>query len=280
MKKVAKVSKIITDILTFLVFLILIVAIYGKVQMIFTQKSYPTYFGYTLFEVASGSMEPALYTNDVILVKKTQSNLSVGDIVSYEKNGEIITHRILYIDGDNLTVKGDNNNTIDAPISRSQVIGKVVKIFPKLKVWRDILTDYKVIALLFITLFFFDLALSYNPKKKETKKEKIVEVKKVSEDTLQPKENEKVEVKKISSEENKVSEEELLEITRKIDLNDINALLNKEDDLQEIKIVQLEEELGNTSFGLSKDKNVSEYTMRLDLKEIQKRIDKRVNKEK
>ena len=77
----------------------------------------------------------------------------------------IITHRILYIDGDLLTVKGDNNNTIDTPINKNIVIGKVIKVFPKLKIWQDVFSDYRVIALLFITLVLFDVAISYEDPK-------------------------------------------------------------------------------------------------------------------
>ncbi len=102
-------------------FVFLIIAIYGKVSILISSNPYPNYFGYTIFQVASGSMEPTLYKDDVILVKIGSNDYKKDDIISYLKDGSIITHRILYIDGDLLTVKGDNNNTIDTPINKNSI---------------------------------------------------------------------------------------------------------------------------------------------------------------
>ena len=122
--------------LTVFLLLVLIMVIYGKCVLMFTDNKYPNYFGYTLFEVASGSMEPTLYTHDVILVKITNDKLKKDDIIAFNNENAIITHRIVFIDGNVITVKGDNNKTVDMPINRKQVIGKVVKVFPKFGIWK------------------------------------------------------------------------------------------------------------------------------------------------
>ena len=109
-------------------------------------------------------MEPTLYVNDVILVKITQDDIGVNDIITYGKDKEIITHRVLHIDNNVLTVKGDNNNTIDAPITKDIIIGKVVKVFPKLSIWQKIVTEPKILIAIFITLLLFDFAISYKGK--------------------------------------------------------------------------------------------------------------------
>lgn len=168
-----KILKIFINSLTTLLLILLAIAVFGKATVVFGNKTYPNYFGYTFFSIASGSMEPSLYVNDVILVKINEKDIKKGDIITYAKNKEIITHRVISINNDSLTVKGDANNTIDDPIESSQVIGKVVKVFPKLSVWQKIITEPKILITMFITFLLFDACLSYKgtENNKETKKE-------------------------------------------------------------------------------------------------------------
>ena len=271
----------IVNILTGFLLLILTLVIYGKCVLLFTDNKYPNYFGYTLFEVASGSMEPTLYINDVILVKINNKNLKLDDIIAFYSDDAIITHRIVFMDGNMLTVKGDNNNTIDVPIEVGQVIGKVVKVFPKFGVWKKIITEPKILVAIFITLLLFDFALSYKPSKK------IVE----SIDSLDDKQDmnkdddnkENILDKKTKVQEKKkniIESDELLEFTRKIDISEINELLDKQD----IVFTKKERKQFNESFNQNvksnkekkKEKKNTEYTMRLDLNEIQKKISNKV----
>lgn len=271
----------IVNILTGFLLLILTLVIYGKCVLLFTDNKYPNYFGYTLFEVASGSMEPTLYINDVILVKINNKNLKLDDIIAFYSDDAIITHRIVFMDGNMLTVKGDNNNTIDVPIEVGQVIGKVVKVFPKFGVWKKIIAEPKILVAIFITLLLFDFALSYKPSKK------IVE----SIDSLDDKQDmnkdddnkENILDKKTKVQEKKkniIESDELLEFTRKIDISEINELLDKQD----IVFTKKERKQFNESFNQNvksnkekkKEKKNTEYTMRLDLNEIQKKISNKV----
>ena len=266
--------KWIVNIFTCILFLVLILVIYGKITVMFTEKNYPNYFGYTFFEVASGSMEPTLYVNDVILVKITKDNLKKDDIIAFEQGNAIITHRIVFIDGDTLTVKGDNNNTIDTPIKIDSVIGKSIKTYSKLGVWKKVFSEPKIIFAVFVTLLLFDFAISYSPEKKEkTKKEK-----------------KEVKITEIPSEEELRKVEKLLEVTRKIDIEEINDLLeNKNLKLNKKEVVELKEKVSTVEnitndiemIDVSdeipkltkKEKNFIEYTTRLDLNEIMKKID-------
>lgn len=104
----------------------------------------PSLFGYSLHRVMSGSMEPELEVNDVILNRDISdaSEILVGDIVSYrgdESVGNVeITHRVITApyDGAGGTViitKGDANNTDDGEIGVDRVKSKVVKKLPFLK---------------------------------------------------------------------------------------------------------------------------------------------------
>ena len=254
--------KWIVNILSVLLLILLVLAVYGKATSVFGRRSYPNYFGYTFFSVASGSMEPTLYINDVILVKIGNEDIANDDIITYvNQKDEIITHRVLSIDGNSLTVKGDNNNTIDAPISRDQVIGKTVKILPKLSVWQKILSEPKILIVLFITLLLFDFAISYKGKddKNSNKKEKNNSIDKSKRREKEPEKKEEIKIEQINkpTKEDKLKEEELIELTKTIDIEQIQDIIkeNKE---------KIEDDI--------EDENEVDYTVRLDLSEIQKNI--------
>ena len=84
-----------------------------------------SFFGFRIYKIGSGSMEPYLKVNNYIIIKK-KNNYNVKDVVTYKKNNEYITHRIKSIDGDIVITQGDNNNTEDKPINKKDIIGKLV----------------------------------------------------------------------------------------------------------------------------------------------------------
>ena len=92
-------------------------------------KKLPMPFGFGMAVVLSGSMEPILNVNDVIIVRESES-YSINDIVVYDNGREMIVHRIIEQNGDTLTTKGDVNNISDDPISAEAVKGKVVFSIP------------------------------------------------------------------------------------------------------------------------------------------------------
>ena len=75
---------------------------------------------------ASGSMMPVLDSgsNGIRIVPK-EGELKIGDIVSYEKDGELIVHRIVEIGQDSegtwFVTKGDNNSANDGKIRFSDI---------------------------------------------------------------------------------------------------------------------------------------------------------------
>lgn len=92
-------------------------------------KPYAGVFGLHMAVVLSGSMEPAISPNDLILVRD-QKDYQVGDIVMYQTPGLPVTHRIVAEEETGIVTKGDANNTADAPIIQSQIIGKVILVIP------------------------------------------------------------------------------------------------------------------------------------------------------
>jgi signal peptidase len=89
----------------------------------------PMPFGYGASVVLSGSMEPVLSVNDLVILKETQ-DVAFGDVVVYESGGDLIIHRVLVVDGDTITTKGDANNVADEPFDRSCIRGKMIAVFP------------------------------------------------------------------------------------------------------------------------------------------------------
>ena len=97
----------------------------------------PNFFGYSLFRVMTGSMEPTIPTNSLIVVQRTDTQqLAEGDIITFYSRdpalmGEPNTHRIIRFeqDGDQRLIytKGDANNIEDHYAAHEEdVIGKVV----------------------------------------------------------------------------------------------------------------------------------------------------------
>ena len=159
-----KVLKMFVDVLTVSVFLVLILIIVAKVKMMISGKQYFEVFGYSIFTVATGSMEPAIKQNDVIVVKK-EKEYSVNDITTFFSDNAFVTHRIISIKGHEIVTKGDANNAKDAIIKDTDIIGKVVRIIPNGAVWQKVLTSPLTIIMIFVTLILFDFAFSYKGNK-------------------------------------------------------------------------------------------------------------------
>ena len=118
----------------FLVSLAVLVALYAAGYLILTfttGSSLPMPFGVGSAVVLTGSMEPVLSPNDLIVIAKSQ-RYEVGDIVVYSTGGVPVVHRIISIDPENRTVvtKGDANNVSDEPISLSRIKGKLLFSVP------------------------------------------------------------------------------------------------------------------------------------------------------
>ena len=82
-------------------------------------------FGFRLLKVASGSMEPTLPINSLILIKEC-NEYKENDIVTYKDNGGYTTHRVLQAKQYSFITKGDANTTLDKEIAKDDVVGKVI----------------------------------------------------------------------------------------------------------------------------------------------------------
>lgn len=199
MKYLEKFIKYFTDILLVIVIVAIIIALYSLMQLAIFNKNYVNYFGYTIFEVESGSMSPTINVDDMIVVKLGK-DIKKGNIITYMQDDDFITHRVIEVLDDRLVTKGDYNNSEDKIIDKDVVLGKVVKVIPKFGVWREILLSPKIIILIFTTLILFSFGCAYTGKKKNLKLEEEKneeEIKKQSE------------IRKNLEEENRKLKEEL-----------------------------------------------------------------------
>lgn len=89
----------------------------------------PMPLGWGVSVVLSGSMEPNLHVNDMVLVVH-QDSYAVGDIVVYQEGRSLVIHRVVSVSGDTLTTKGDANDIPDTPVALSAVKGKAITQIP------------------------------------------------------------------------------------------------------------------------------------------------------
>jgi len=169
MKFLEKLLRIIFNLLTVLMVFIVIIIAYNFFQIGIFNKKYSNFFGYTFFEVTTGSMSGTIEIDDLVVVKITK-DIKQDDIITFEEKNNLITHRVIKIDGNKLVTKGDANNAEDEPIEKSVIVGKVIKILPKFGIWVKVLSDVKVIASIIVTIILFGLAIS-NEKEKKQKEE-------------------------------------------------------------------------------------------------------------
>ncbi len=170
-KTAEKIMRIVVDILLFITSIAIIFSLYGLYQLKVQSKKYFNLFGYTAFSVVTGSMSPTLEIGDVIIVK-IDKDVKKDDIITFYKDDNFITHRVVEKKGKEIITRGDSNNSSDSPITKDMIVGKVVHVFSKASSFVDILLTPKIFISIVITLFLFSICVSYIPKKNKVKYDK------------------------------------------------------------------------------------------------------------
>lgn len=107
----------------------------GNICSIFSKqishKVHTSFLGWSSAVVVSGSMADTIQVNDYIIIK-SQSEYHVGDIITFNKDNSLVTHRIVAEKNGGFITKGDANNTEDSKIvQKDDIYGLVVLIIPK-----------------------------------------------------------------------------------------------------------------------------------------------------
>jgi len=168
-----KVINIILDILIIMFGIILLISIYNNVQIKILGNKYSSFFGYSTFEVQTGSMADTINPGDWIIVKSTE-NIKLDDIITYSQKGEFITHRVVETYKDTFITKGDANNSKDDAITKSQIVGKVIKILPGFGIIRKTFFNPLVLFTSIITLYLVSYALRSASKNNNNPKERKI----------------------------------------------------------------------------------------------------------
>lgn len=147
-KITSKIAGMILNTLIAIVTLLIIIGIYYLVQIKILNNEYANIFGYTFFEVATGSMADTIKIGDAVIVELTKE-VNENDIIVYQEENNFITHRLIKKNkSGEIVTKGDANNSEDKPINESQIIGKVIFIIPKLGILRKAILVPKVLILI------------------------------------------------------------------------------------------------------------------------------------
>lgn len=276
-KSFEKIVNILLDICIFIFGLILLISIYKGIQVKILGNDYSSFFGYSIFEVQTGSMADEINAGDWIIVK-AEKDVKINDVITFEQNDEYITHRVIEAYNGTYITKGDANNSKDDPISQEQIVGKVVKVLPLFGILRSTLFNPLVLTMLIITLYIFGLTFKKEDKKDEKEMrvidkslnkifDKIKELYKNIKNAIDKKIKEAVdsrmEAKKASKiiekdtalekeeikvEEIKQEQEEIVE-EAEIKFEQVSAVKEEEISLEEIKLEPMsEEELDKTMY--------------------------------
>lgn len=166
-KKGLNIARIVKNIVCWTLIAVLTVAI---VVFLFTknQGGSPSFFGYRIYRIESGSMEPDLSVGDIIVSKsiKDINEVNIGDIVTFQGNADYdyqkVTHRVLvapYDDGKGnmiLVTKGDANEVDDGEIKAEALESKCISKVSFLKdLYAFFFSRWGLIVFVLLLLFIF-----------------------------------------------------------------------------------------------------------------------------
>lgn len=165
--KVFRIIKLIKNIIcwTLIVVLVFTLVVFFMSRI---NGSTPSVFGYSIFRVSSGSMEPELMVGDIILDKTVDNpeDLKVGDVITFKSSdyGDLlVTHKVIkapYEENGKLMLqtKGIANEVEDKPISVDNVKGIMIcKVDYLDTVYNVFLSPWGLLILIaLIVIIFFD----------------------------------------------------------------------------------------------------------------------------
>lgn len=117
---------------------LILVSVFVLLSVVLTPAGQvPQVLGYSVFRVMTGSMEPEIRSDSLLVVKKTPpEDIAPGDVISFFSpdpvlEGAVNTHRVVRVEKENgrtqFITKGDANVIEDTyPTDASALVGRVV----------------------------------------------------------------------------------------------------------------------------------------------------------
>ena len=117
---------------------LILVSVFVLLSVVLTPAGQvPQVLGYSVFRVMTGSMEPEIREDSLLVVKKTSpEDIAPGDVISFFSpdpmlEGAVNTHRVVRIEKENgrtqFITKGDANVIEDTyPVDASALVGRAV----------------------------------------------------------------------------------------------------------------------------------------------------------
>lgn len=177
-------NKIIKTILIKLIYILVLPIILWNlaiiIQTLQNPNDTPSVFGIKTFCIISGSMEPNIQINDMVIVKEVQQNeINKDDIITFVVNGDTITHRVIDVESRNgvllYTTQGDANNIEDEEkITFENIEGKYIGKIPKVgKIVLALKSKTTLAIVLSILILLYIIEQRINNKKIKRNKERI-----------------------------------------------------------------------------------------------------------
>ena len=163
-----KLLKILGNIVFVLIIILMAIGLIGnlsaKSDKVYNMVKYRTYI------IVSPSMKPAINPGDLIFVRKVDvDEIKEGDIITFNNEDIVATHRVVKVDKNTITTKGDSNNTEDYPTDKKEIIGEFSFAIPKIGyvfAFATSLIGMVTIGCVIIFIFIYDFIFKENKKSK------------------------------------------------------------------------------------------------------------------
>lgn len=133
----------------------------------------PMPFGVGAAVVLSGSMEPTLSVNDLVIVK-AQDSYQVDDIIVFQEKNYLVIHRVIGSGENVLQTRGDANNVPDEPVDASNVKGKMIAHIPNMGILIQMIkTPIGIFCLLAAAVLLTELSFRRKKQKGDDELESI-----------------------------------------------------------------------------------------------------------
>lgn len=114
------------------------------------QQTLPVSF----YNVLTSSMSPKIPAGSLVIVREVNPNLlEKGDVITFTKNNETVTHRVSAIEDERFVTKGDRNQLVDyLPVEAEEINGKVIFSLPYLGRFGEIIQTPRGMLALILTI--------------------------------------------------------------------------------------------------------------------------------